>query len=67
MDQRTEVPGIFRNESTGALINKDNKSLEAYRKRRQTAKNIPLMEKRIANLEKMVSDLTIRLRALENK
>jgi hypothetical protein len=67
MDARTEVPGIFRNEDTGALINKDNKSLEAYRKRRQTAKNLLVMEKRIAILEKMVSDLETRLRALENK
>ena len=67
MDQRTEIPGVFRNGDTGALINKDNKSLEAYRKRRKTAKNIPLMEERIASLEKTIGDLESRLRALENK
>ena len=67
MDQRTEVAGIFRNEDTGALINKDNKSLEAYRKRRQAAKNVMQDRERIAFLEKLVSDLDTRLRALENK
>ena len=67
MDQRTEVAGIFRNEDTGALINKDNKSLEAYRKRRQAGKNVMQDRERIAFLEKLVSDLDTRLRALENK
>ncbi len=66
-DEKTEVPGLFRANGTGALINKDSKALEAYRKRKQSAKMVPALEKRVQELEAELSDIKSRLLKLENK
>jgi K+/H+ antiporter YhaU regulatory subunit KhtT len=39
MDQKTEINGIFKSD-TGALINKDNDSLIAYKLRKQRENRI---------------------------
>jgi uncharacterized protein YceH (UPF0502 family) len=67
MDEKTSVPGLYRAENTGALINKDNKSLEAYRKRRKAAQLLPTLEARVEALENLVQKLLERVDTLETK
>lgn len=51
---KTEVEGIFRDTSTGALLNRDNGALNAYKK--QKAKRLEL-EKKVDKLENDISDI----------
>ncbi len=67
MDEKTAVPGLYRSEKTGALINKDNKALEAYKKRRKAAKLLPTLETRMQALENLVQSLLARIETLETK
>jgi hypothetical protein len=55
MEHKTEIPGIFRDES-GALINKDNKSLLMYKKRKEESRRILKIER---DLEILSSDIKI--------
>jgi hydroxymethylpyrimidine pyrophosphatase-like HAD family hydrolase len=43
MEQKTEINGIFRSD-TGALINKDNKSLLHYKMKKEEVKKITKLE-----------------------
>lgn len=64
-DEKTTVPGVYRAKSTGALINKDNKALEAYKKRKQAARTVPILLKKIEEMEKVMSDMISRIERLE--
>jgi hypothetical protein len=67
MDEKTSVPGLYRSEKTGALINKDNKSLEAYKKRKRAAILLPNLDTRVTALESLVQSLLDRIEILETK
>lgn len=64
MDQKTNIPGLFRTENN-ALINKDNGSLEAYRKKRHAARQVQDMSKQIQDLLLLVKHLEERIIKLE--
>ncbi len=55
MEQKTEIPGLYRDDS-GALINKDNKSLLMYKKRKEEVNRIGKLEK---DIESLNSDIKI--------
>jgi hypothetical protein len=55
MQHKTEIPGIFRDES-GALINKDNKSLLMYKKKKEDLKRLSKIEN---DLEILSSDIKV--------
>lgn len=63
---KTEIEGIFRDVSTGALLNKDNTSLEAYKKLKRKNQEIEEMKHKIDSLESVVYDIkTLLLRLVE--
>ena len=53
IDKKTEIPGIYRT-SEGFLINKDNKSLEAYKMMRSREKH---KDEEITNIKEDISSL----------
>ena len=63
---KTEIEGIFRDVSTGALLNKDNTSLEAYKKLKRKNQEIEEMKHKINSLESVVYDIkTLLLKLVE--
>lgn len=64
MEYKTDVPGIFKNPATGALINKDNKALDAYRKRKQKEQKLDMVEQDIASLKSDMQEIKELLRGL---
>jgi hypothetical protein len=53
-ENRTEIPGLYKDEQSGALINKDNASLLAYKKRKEMDRRIQSIEKRLEHVEKLL-------------
>ena len=64
MEYKTDVPGIFKNPATGALINKDNKALDAYNKRKQKEQKLDMVEQDIASLKNDMQEIKELLRGL---
>ncbi|CAB4170862.1 hypothetical protein UFOVP908_162 [uncultured Caudovirales phage] len=64
MEYKTDVPGIFKNPATGALINKDNKALDAYKKRKQKEQKLDMVEQDIASLKNDMQEIKELLRGL---
>lgn len=66
MDEKTTVPGIYRSQESKALINKDNESLAAYKKRRNAARLVTNMYKEIQEMKSVIEQLIKRIEFLEN-
>jgi len=64
MEHKTDVPGIFKNPVTGALINKDNKALQAYKKRKMKEQKLDIVERDIAGLKNDMQEIKELLRGL---
>lgn len=64
MEHKTDVPGIFKNPATGALINKDNKALQAYKLRKQKEVRFDMLEKDITVLKSDMQEIKELLRGL---
>lgn len=64
MEHKTDVPGIYKNVATGALINKDNKALEAYKKRKLKENKLNAVEQDIADLKNDMQEIKSLLRGL---
>lgn len=54
MEIRTEIPGLYKDETTGAIINKNNDGLSQYKRRKLQDRKIIELEKRIETLEKII-------------
>lgn len=54
---KTEVEGIYRDTNNGALLNKDNSSLEAYKKLKQKNTEIEQMKSKVSNLDQEIKDV----------
>lgn len=63
MEQKTEVPGIWK-AGEGILINKDNTALEKYRLRKAKETKINLYEERLDNMESSINEIKELLRGL---
>lgn len=64
MEHKTDVPGIYKNPATGALINKDNKALQAYKLRKQKEEKFNIFEEDIAGLKSDMQEIKELLRGL---
>lgn len=64
MEHKTDVPGLYKNLTTGALINKDNKGLEAYRKRKLKESKFQMLENDITELKNDMQEIKSLLRGL---
>lgn len=64
MEHKTDVPGIYKNTVNGALINKDNKALQAYKLRKKKELKIDQIEKELINLKDDMQEIKELLRGL---
>jgi TolA-binding protein len=69
--QKTEIPGIYK-QSRGILVNKDNDSLEKYRRKRDLQKQkelqINTLEDQVNMLTRDIEEIKLLLKVLvENK
>lgn len=64
---KTEIEGIVRDTNNGALLNRDNASLQAYKKLKK--KNFELQEtqQKVNSLEKEVSEIKAMIREVLEK
>jgi hypothetical protein len=64
---KTEVDGIFRDTNNQALLNRDNTSLEAYKKVRKKSLEMEEMKTKVNNLDKDVSEIKSMLTKILEK
>lgn len=64
MQQKTDVNGIYKDTSNGALINKDNKGLQAYKMRKQKELKIGQIENELVCLKNDMQEIKELLRGL---
>jgi hypothetical protein len=64
---KTEVEGIFRDTTNGALLNKDNMSLQAYKKIKQKNHEQEEMKQKVNKIESDISDIKSVLNILVEK
>jgi len=64
MQQKTDVPGIFKDTTNGALINRDNKALQAYKLRKKKEMKIDQIEVEITGLKNDMQEIKELLRGL---
>ena len=62
-----DAPDLVKDTSSGAVLNTNLKSLEAYRKQRDKAKKAEQLESRVAVLESTVQELKNLVRKLTEK
>lgn len=55
-DKKTDIPGFYKS-SDGALINKDNEALAAYKKRKQKDKEVDKMREDITSLKSDMEEI----------
>lgn len=65
MEIKTEIPGIYRDNS-GALINKDTQALLAYKRKKELYNKVKNMEEKISFLMNEVARLNNSLESLKN-
>jgi hypothetical protein len=56
MEQKTEIPGIYKAEE-GVLLNKDNLALQAYKNRKARERKLEIVSYDIEMLKKDMSEL----------
>ena len=73
IEEPTQVPGLVRDLSTGALVNKDVDALVAYKRRKNEHRNIRLLqqnqqvlEQRLASTETSLNEIKELLMVLIN-
>lgn len=57
VEVKTEVEGIYRDVSTGALLNKDNDALSAYKKMKQKNNELEQMKSKVNSLDEEIKDV----------
>lgn len=54
---KTDIPGLMKDMSSGAVLNTDNTKLEAYKKTKQMIKDRQADKERLAKLESDLADI----------
>lgn len=66
MQIKTEIEGIYRDVSTGALLNKDSSSLEAYKKIKRKHLEMEEIKQKVNTLTSEISEIkSLLLKVLE--
>ena len=55
--EQTEKSGLYRDKKTGAIINRDNRALQAYKKRKENANRVREHDEKIKKMEQSLSSL----------
>jgi hypothetical protein len=63
MEQKTDVPGLYK-VAEGIIINKDNNSLLAYRKRKNRERRIDEIQNDVASLKDDIQEIKHLLKGL---
>jgi len=53
-EEPTNIPGLYKDLSSGAIVNKDLSSLTAYKKKKEMFRKIQALEDRVDTLEKLI-------------
>lgn len=64
---RTEITNIVRDTTNGALLNKDNAALIAYKKNKKAISEMEEMKSKVNNMEKEFSEVKTLLHAILEK
>lgn len=64
---KTEIEGIVRDTTNGALLNRDNISLEAYKKIKKKNYEMVEMQQKVNNLEGKLSNIETVLNKILEK
>ena len=64
---KTEIEGIVRDTTNGALLNRDNDSLIAYKKLKKKNAELEEMKTKVSNLDKEISDVKALLHKILEK
>lgn len=67
MELKTEIEGIFRDVNNNALLNKDNSSLEAYKKIKKKNNEIEEMKMKVSNLNDEIYTIKTMLQKILEK
>jgi hypothetical protein len=67
MLKKTEISGIFKDSTSGGLINKDDNGLYAYKEKKRQMKKIQSMEKEIKEIKENLNTITSLLETLLHK
>lgn len=67
MEQKTEKEGLYRDLTTGALLNKDNAALLAYKIKRQKEKEFENFKEKIKRIDDDISEIKSVLKAIAEK
>lgn len=57
VEVKTEVEGIYRDVNNGALLNKDNDALSAYKKMKQKNNELEQMKSKVNSLDQEIKDV----------
>lgn len=64
---KTEIPGIVRDTTNNALLNRDNGALSAYKKIKRKNLELEDMKDKVNNLDKKISDVESLLHKILEK
>jgi hypothetical protein len=57
VEVKTEIEGIYRDVNNGALLNKDNSALGAYKKMKQKNNELEQMKSKVNSLDEEIKDV----------
>ena len=67
-DLKTNIPGIYKSPISGAVLNKDNDALLAYKKKKIQDKKLASVEEDVKVLKKGISEIKeLLLKLIEKK
>jgi len=62
MYEKTDKSGLYRDMSTGAIVNQDARALEAYRKKKQQSQEVKSIQERQDRIETELHEIKDLLR-----
>lgn len=67
MLRKTEVAGLYKDTNSGAVINKDNTALQAYKARKHRERQIDEISSDVDNMKHDIDEIKQLLKALVEK
>lgn len=67
MLRKTEVAGLYKDTNSGAVINKDNSSLKAYKLKKHRERKIKEITSDVDNMKNDITEIKQLLKALVEK
>lgn len=67
MLKKTDIPGVYKDTKSGALINKDKGRVNAYKKQKQRAREVDNMLSEFKAMKEENEQLKVELKKLKDK